>query len=158
MFQEYLFPWLLSNTISLILIGVCYKWSRAGNIIWAFVFFLAGLFNGFTSIQNPEAYQIYATSSVPLYRDIIHGIFAENTELIVLFIAITQLLISVILFVRGSLYKIALIAAIVFFVSISPLGIGSAFPAPLLMAISMLLLYRRAKNYENIKFEKSGEN
>ncbi len=148
MFIEYFIPWLLTNVISLILIGICAKWPRLGSFIWGIIFFLAGVYNGLMTIQQPEAYQIYGETAVPYYKGFIHGSFAENTALFILIIALSQIMISVGLFIKDKLYKIALIGGIVFLIAITPLGIGSAFPATLLMAVSLILLYR---NYSKKK-------
>jgi hypothetical protein len=143
MFNEYFILWAVTNIISLVLIGFCYKWPSLGSFIWGIIFLFAGVYNGFTAMHLPESYQIYSETAVYYYQEFIKGIFAEQARVFIMFIVLSQLLISFGLFFKENFYKIALIGAMIFLIAITPLGIGSAFPATLLMTISLFILYKK---------------
>jgi len=46
---------------------------------------------------------------------------------------------------KRALFLLGILGGIIFLVAISPLGVGSAFPSTLLMAVSLVLLYLRYK-------------
>ena len=57
-------------------------------------------------------------------------------------IAVCQILIAISLFSGGRSAKLGALGAMVFLVGIAPLGLGSAFPASLLMAVGCYYLFR----------------
>jgi len=154
MLHDYLIPWLTTNAISLALIGICYKWPRIGSYFWSGIFLLAGFYNGLSAIRWPELYQVYGETAIPYYRDFITGFFAEHAATFVLFIALGQVLISIGLFTRNRLlYKTAIAGALIFLLAITPLGWGAAFPATLLMVVSLIFLYLNSVKKHKLTLE-----
>jgi len=118
------------------------RWPRLARALFVFVFLAASLFNSYTAFTEPEVYLNYASMAVlAIYRDFINGAFAAHTQLFVLAIAAGQLCVSALLTRSGSLFRLGVIGGFVFFVSIAPLGFGSAFPSTLLLAIALLVLH-----------------
>jgi len=114
-------------------------------VAWGIIFILAGIFNIYTVISNPQAYIGYGQGAVDLYQKFIYGIFSSYTSLIVSFIALGQILVGIFLFMKRTLFLGGILGGIIFLVAISPLGLGSAFPSTLLMSVSLVLLYLRYK-------------
>jgi hypothetical protein len=140
-------PFLISNVLALTLLGVCYQWKNAGRIAFGIIFLAAGSINTFTALAEPTAYLNYGEMTpVKLYQDFIAGPFARYTTLFVLLIASGQVLMGLGFLIKGKLLKPAVIGGIVFLLAISPLGMGSAFPATLIMALAVgLLLWEKPK-------------
>ena len=99
----------------------------------------------YTGNSNPQAYVDYGQSAAGLYQKFIYGIFSSYTSLIVSLIASGQIIVGIFLLMKRTLFLLGIVGGIIFLVAISPLGIGSAFPSTLLMAISLVLLYLRYK-------------
>lgn len=112
---------------------------------WGIIFILAGTFNIYNGISNPQIYVDFGQSAVGLYQKFIYGIFSSYTSLIVSLIALGQILVGISLFMKRIPFLLGILGGIIFLVAISPLGIGSAFPSTLLMSISLVLLYLRYK-------------
>jgi hypothetical protein len=62
------------------------------------------------------------------YRSFIKGWFADHIQLAVGLIATCQGLIAISMLLKGWLYKIGSVGAIIFLLSILPFGVGSGFP------------------------------
>ncbi len=142
--SEFLGPYLGSNIISAALVVAAAKWPRVTRVLFVIIFLVAGIFNAYTAITEPEAYLMYADMAVlDVYRNFITGLFSSHTEVIVLAIALGQLGVAALLCGDNRFLKIGVVGGAIFFVAIIPLGVGSAFPASLLMAISIVLMWRR---------------
>jgi hypothetical protein len=140
--EEYLFPWIISNVVSLALLFACYKWSRIGRYLFAFIFLAASVVNTFEAIRDPHTYvEVYGKLAFFFYKDFIYGFFASHTTVIVLSIAAGQLLISVFLFLGKKFFIYGVLGGIIFLLAITPLGLGSAFPATLLMVAALAVLF-----------------
>jgi len=145
--EDYLIPYIISNVVSILLIFICSKWPKVGKIVWGVFFLAAGIFNLITAFKTSHVYvESYGqTAIVPFYKDFIYGTFSEHTTLFVSLIASGQILVSILLFLKNVLFKFGLIGGMIFLIAISPLGIGSAFPSTLLMAISLFILFKKEK-------------
>lgn len=143
--ELYFWPWLISNLIAAGLVFICARRPMRGATYFGVIFAGAGLFNGFTALTRPEAYVdgYGPLAMLPIYRDFIYGWFSQNATLFMMLVALGQLLVGVGLLVKGGLFRPALIGGMVFLIAIVPLGIGSAFPATLLMAAALFLVYRK---------------
>ena len=142
---DYWFPYVITNIISILLIIICFKWSKIGKVAWGIIFILAGIFNVFTVIKDPQAYLGYRDHAVDFYKFFIDGVFNSFTIFIVSLIGAGQILVGIFLLRKGKLFLLGILGGIIFLVAIAPLGIGSAFPSTLLMAISLVLLHKRHK-------------
>lgn len=143
-------PYVVTHTLTLVLIVICYKWPKIGKVAWGIVFMLAGIFNIFSVNSDPVQYiNGFAPYAIPLYQKIIHGPFSTNPIFFVTLIASGQILVGIFLFMKRTLFLLGILGGIIFLIAISPLGIGSAFPSTVLMAISLVLLYFRYKKASN---------
>lgn len=142
---DYWFPYVVTHIITIILIIVCYKWPKIGKIAWGIIFILAGIFNIFTVVKDPQAYLSYSDHAVEFYKFFIDGVFNSFTIFIVSLIGAGQILVGIFLLRKGKLFLLGILGGIIFLIAIAPLGIGSAFPSTLLMAFSLILLHLRLK-------------
>lgn len=142
---DYWLPYVITNIVAILLIIICYKWPKIGKIAWGIIFILAGIFNIFTVIKDPQAYLGYRDNALGFYKFFIDGVFSSFTIFIVSLIGAGQILVGIFLLKKRKLFLLGILGGIIFLVAIAPLGIGSAFPSTLLMAISLVLLYIRYK-------------
>ncbi|MBS1600876.1 MAG: hypothetical protein JST75_21830 [Bacteroidetes bacterium] len=142
--KQYLIPNIISITISILCIAGALRkpiWTR---------FFLAALFlwasyiNTKTAINAPGEYLNYSRLTyMRLYKEFIDGFFSQHIRQIVIPIAVCQFLISVGLQLNKLWTKLACVGGIIFDLAIVPLGVGSAFPATLLVAVAFYILLTR---------------
>ena len=145
----YVIMLLISNIVAVILLLTAWKLPRLSRFLFFLLFTWAGWFNWQTALNNPSSYLDYAElSQFKFYKNFINGWFKDHLLLIVGFIATCQLLIAIGLQSKGIIFKIAAIGAIIFFLAIAPLGVGSGFPCTLIMASAIyLLLIHSPANY-----------
>ena len=143
--QDNWIPIVITNTFAILLIFICYKWPKIGKVVWGIIFILAGIFNSYLVISDPEIYLNYSLGAVGIYQKFINGIFSSYTSLIVSLIALGQILVGIFLLMKRKPFFLGILGGIIFLVAISLLGVGSAFPSTLLMSISLVLLYIRYK-------------
>ena len=82
------------------------------------------------------------------YRDFFNGDFKNSEVVYVLSASILQLFIAVALFSEGFFLSYGILFGIIFLVLLAPLGVGSAFPATLLMAVALIIINAK-ENEEN---------
>ena len=142
---EYVVPYIGSNVFSILLSVVAALWPQVSRWVFVVMFAGAGIFNAFVAIRQPSVYvEAYGPLAVlELYRSFIYGLFNRYTTAIVLAIAAGQLLVGVLLTRRGAFFQLGVLGGIVFLVAIAPLGVGSAFPATLIMAAALFVGSRR---------------
>lgn len=145
---EYWLPYTVTHVVTLLLLFVCYKWPKTGKVAWGVIFILAGLFNVYTGMTNPQAYVEYGEGAVKLYQKFIYGPFSSYTTLFISLIAAGQITVGIFLLLKKKFFLWGILGGITFLLAISPLGVGSAFPSTLLMAGSLVLLYFRYKTVE----------
>ena len=145
-FSDFLIPYAVSNLFSLLLLWLNWKRPRVGLVLFGFIFILAGIFNFYTASTTPEIYLQYASWALfDFYVEFIGGFFRDHAGMIVKMIAVGQILIGVMLLIKKREMKLpAIIGGILFFIAIAPLGLGSAFPATLIMALGLLGGYKRS--------------
>jgi hypothetical protein len=141
--KEYFLPYIISNIVFGLSVFLAIKkliWTR---IFFAAVFLWASYFNFSTGLRSPEIYLEYGRFTfVPFYRDFIYGYFSQNISMFIVPIAVGQFLIFLGLMLNGIWVKTACVGGIVFGLAISPLGVGAAFPATVLMAYAFYLLLK----------------
>jgi hypothetical protein len=143
--QDYWIPVAVTNLIALVLIFICYRWPKVGKVVWGIIFILAGVFNIVNVIRDPQVYLTFGDHAADFYKFFIDGVFHSFTMFIVSLIGAAQIVVGLFLLRKGNLFFLGILGGIIFLVAIAPLGIGSAFPATLLMAISLITLYLRYK-------------
>jgi len=141
--SEFLVPNLVSNIISAALVFTAVRWPRVTRVMFVVMFLVAGLFNAYTAVTDPEAYLAYADMAVlDIYRNFITGYLSGHVEEIILAIALGQLGVAALLCGSKHILNIGVGGGVIFFVAIIPLGVGSAFPASLLLAVAIVLMRR----------------
>jgi hypothetical protein len=142
--REFLGPYLGFNIVSAGLVFAAFKWPRLTRVLFVLIFVAAGLFNTYTALTQPEAYLDYGDMAVlDVYRRFIDGFFSEHTQAIVLAIALGQLSVGALLTGNVHLVRMGVAGGVIFFIAITPLGVGSAFPATLLMAVALIVMQWR---------------
>ncbi|MBK6760941.1 MAG: hypothetical protein IPH85_05870 [Ignavibacteria bacterium] len=135
----------VSNAGGAILAITAAKWPIASRYLYTALFGWACWFNITTVLDTPEVYADYAYFAVfPFLVDFIDGWFSSNTLAVIIPVAIGQGLIALGMMLGGRWQRFAAIGAMTFFVAVMPLGIGSAFPATLLMGIGAFFLMKNA--------------
>lgn len=136
-----------SNVGGAILALTAWKWPRVSRYLYAALLGWACWFNISMANSAPETYTDYAYFAIAGFIvDFILGWFAQHATLVVTCIGVGQGLIALGMLFGGRWQRYAAVGAIIFFVAVLPLGIGSAFPATLLMAIGAFLLYKNASS------------
>lgn len=138
-------PLVVSNGIALALLGVAAKRPRIARRLLVLLFLGASLWNAATALRDP---QIYVRGFGPLavleaYRAFIAGPFSRHARAIVLTIAAGQLAIAALLAAGGRYRRLGAAGAVVFLLAITPLGLGSAFPFPLIAIAAVLVMDQR---------------
>jgi hypothetical protein len=133
-----------SNIVAVTMLAASARWPNAGRLAFVLLFLWAGAWNLRTAIVEPLVYLDYGSLTVSdAYRDFIRGPFARHVTPIVSAIALGQLAIAVLVALRGAAVRLGLLGAIVFLLAIAPLGVGSGFPATLIMTLAAVVLLRR---------------
>lgn len=143
--DQYLVPYIISQVLSLVILFAAWKNTHLARIFFVILFFYAGCFNLYIGFVKPDEYLEFAHLAVPVYRDFINGWFSNNNHIMIPLIAAGQLLISVGMLLNGKWVKWACISAIIFFFSIAPLMVGSAFPFSITMSIAASLIWKNDK-------------
>jgi hypothetical protein len=143
-FKQYLVPYFISNILFLLAISAAFKKPMWARIFLAALFLWASYINSKTVIISPEIYLDYARlTPVPFYREFILGYFSRHIAQCILFVAAGEFLIFLGLLLNNRWVKLACIGGIIFGLAIAPLGIGSAFPATVSMAIAFFILNKK---------------
>ena len=142
--EEWLGPYLTSNAIILVLVAVAFFWPRIARYAFALMFLAASIANTVAVLRDPVSYLDYAQWTFSgLYESFITGFFSRHTIPIVLTIAAGQLCVALLLALGGRFWSLGALGAGVFFVAITPLGIGSAFPFTLLGIAALVIMVAR---------------
>ena len=142
--NTYLALYIISNVIALLMLWASLKHYRISRLLFFLVFAWASWTNWNEAIIAPRFYLDYAGLTFSnWYRDFIQGWFSWHITLAVGFIATCQALIATAMLLKGWIFKTAAIGAIIFLLAIAPLGVGSAFPCTIILAIAMWLLTRQ---------------
>jgi hypothetical protein len=128
---------LISTGVALAMLVVSWRWRSLARLSFVALFAWAAEINFRTAVTAPEVYLEYAPLAwSPWYRDFILGPFARHITPIVVSIALIQLAIAICVSLSGRAVRAGLIAAMVFLVAVAPLGVGSGFPATVIMALA----------------------
>ena len=131
-----------SNIVALVMLFVSWRWRNAGRFLFFALFLWAAQINMRMAIWTPNGYLEYARWAVEPYRGFILGPFSRHVTAFVGTIALGQLVIAVLVALRGRAVTIGLLGAIAFLLAIAPLGRGSAFPFSLIVSFAAGLLAR----------------
>ena len=141
--SQLLYAQLGSTVVAVFMLIVSVRRRTAGRILFSLLFAWAAAVNARLAWTSPWDYLGYAAFTFSdVYRSFILGFFAQHTAVIVTIIATGQAWIAAAL-LRGRRWQRAgLAGAITFLLAIVPLGIGSGFPATLIMALGAGVLWR----------------
>lgn len=131
-----------SNAVGLWILWAAFRRPGQARAALTLIFGWAAWINYTTCHQHPEAYLEFGRYAMG-YNSFINGWFRDHIKGMVSTIAAGQGLIALAMVYRGQWVKAACIAAIVFLLAITPLGLGAAFPFPLILAFAAgRLLYQ----------------
>ena len=134
-------PYVVSNIVAVLLLLATWRKPRIARVLFFLIFGWASWVNKSAVLDNPSQYLDYAQYTfLFFYKSFILGFFGDHIQEIVLVIAFCQLCIAVSMLLKGLLFKIGGIGAILFFLAIAPLGVGAAFPSTIIGSLAMLLL------------------
>jgi hypothetical protein len=146
--QTYLFALIAFNVLALFFVFSAFQWPRIARVLFFLLFAWASWTNWRISQHNPAAYLEYAELTFSgFYRNFINGWFSGHIQLAVGFIATCQALIAVSMFLKGWIFKTGCVGAILFLLSIAPLGVGSGFPCTIIFAFALVVLFKKGKEY-----------
>jgi len=132
---------LIATGVACAMLAVSWRWRSLGRLSLVALFAWAAQLNFRTALTAPEVYLEYAPLAwSSWYRDFILGPFARHITPIVAAIAVGQAAIAIGVSLRGRAAVFGLIGAVVFLAAVAPLGIGSGFPATVIMALAALKL------------------
>ncbi len=157
--QEYLVPWLVSNTTAVLILGLAFWRPRIARLLFVLLFAWACWINLTTVRISPESYVEYAEfTPIALLSDFIEGWFSEHALTMVSAIAIGQGIIALGFLLNGFWVRFACIGAIIFQLAILPLGIGSGFPATLIGALAAFVILKKDRMDFLWRSEKTNSN
>ncbi len=141
--KEYLTPWLISNSLAILFLVSAVQKPKLARLLFSLLFFWASWINYTTAQNNPNEYLEYAVfSPFDLYADFINGWFKSHITSMVKLIAFGQGLIAIGMLLKGWILRLACFGAVVFFLAITPLGIGSGFPATILTSVAIYFILK----------------
>jgi hypothetical protein len=139
-----LLPLFLANALSVAFFILALYWPDRARRIAGGGFVVASLVNATLAVFNPQIYvRVFGPYAVGIYKDVIYGLLAKATTRLVLALAVWQLIVAAIILINSTEYvRLGCVAMAIFFLGVSPLGVGSAFPSTLILAAGMLVLVR----------------
>ncbi len=141
--KEYFIPWILSNSIAVLFVLVAIRKPKLARLLFVLLFSWACWINYTTVHKNPDEYLNYANlTPFALYQDFINGWFKAHSTSMVTLISFGQGLLAVGMLLKGWVVKAACVGSLIFFLAITPLGIGSGFPASLLASLAIYFILR----------------
>jgi hypothetical protein len=145
---EMLYGQILANVIAVLMVFLCWRWRVAGRLSFVLLFIWAGQYNLRAAFVVPEQYLAYASlATFTWYHEFILGFFAQHTTAVVASIAVGQLVVAVLMSLRGNAVYLGLIGAIISLIAIAPLGSAAAFPSTVIAAWGAILLLRHTYNH-----------
>ena len=145
-YQEYMLPVILSNLVAVILALSSYNFPRFMRFIWGLIFIAAGIINLITVYNEPAMYiSGFGPAAVDPYKEIIYGPFSKQPAVYVTLIAVGQIIVGGLIWSRNFWYYLGLTGGMIFLLAIAPLGVGSAFPSSVIMALGLVLMMRKKR-------------
>ncbi|MGI9553116.1 MAG: hypothetical protein ACR2MT_18055 [Aurantibacter sp.] len=142
--QEYIVPWIISNSIAILLLLVAIWRPRLARFLFMLIFAWASWLNYTTAHNNPEDYLNYASfTPFDSLKDFINGWFHQNITLMVTAISFGQGVIALGMLLKGRWVKLACLGAIIFLLAIAPLGVGAAFPFSIIAGAASYFILKK---------------
>ena len=134
--------YMFSNGVSLLILVLAIWRPVIARTLLSLLFTGAAFFNTYIVLTRPQVYLEYAdTAALAIYEQYIRLVFSMHITTYVLLIATGQLLIGICMAARDLLSRGALLGAIIFLVSIAPLGAAAAFPSTVVLAAACEVLF-----------------
>jgi len=148
--RDYLVPYLIANALALALLATAFRKPRWARWASVGVFLGAACINVLIGLNQSADYQSFGDLAwLPLYRDFIHGWFRGNVPWLLFPIALGQLVIALLFLDNTRLSRrLGTAGAVVFFLAIAPLGVGSGFPLSLTFGLALIVMTRRLEAAE----------
>lgn len=142
--EMYAEQWVIVNSIAVLILWASYQRPRLGRFFFFLLFLWASVTNYITASLRPEVYLDYADlTPIPIFKDFINGWFAQHIWPMVGTIAIMQAIVAFGFLLKGRVFQSLATGAIIFFLAIAPLGIGSGFPSSLTGALAIYFILKR---------------
>lgn len=142
--REYLVIWIASNAVAIVFLIAALLRTKLARLFFVLLFSWACWLNYTTAHTTPEDYLNYAEfTPFELYYNFINGWFADHITSMVTAIAIGQGLIAIGMVLKGWILRIACYGAILFFLAIIALGVGSGFPTTLIMGVAVYFILKK---------------
>jgi hypothetical protein len=142
-----LVPWCMSNMVGFGLLWISILWKGHGPEMarrtWGALLLIAGLVNSLVLWTDPTSYHDFGVLSIPPLQQFIYSNYFSNPAYLVVPIILCQWAMGYILIQKDpplSWLKMALRGAVIWFLGIAPMGLGSAFPSSLLYATTMMVI------------------
>jgi hypothetical protein len=133
-----------SSMVGFLMFVVALRSSRGGRVLLSALFVWAAGTNLRIALTTPADYLGFAQFAVlDVYRAFILGYFAQHAGAVIATIAGGQAVIAFLLATNGWPRRVGYAGAIIFLLAIVPLGVGSGFPATVLMALAAAELLHR---------------
>lgn len=135
---------IISNIVALIILLAAWKAPKIARLLFFLLFAWASYTNWSFAIYSLQSYTQYAhLTFLNIYRQFILGWFSKHITVVVGFIATCQALIAVSMLMKDFVFKAGVVGAIIFLIAIAPLGIGSAFPCTVIVAVALYILIKK---------------
>ena len=142
--NQYILLLLLSNAVAILQLIASLKWPGIARLSFFLLFSWACWINWKTAHQNPSDYLNYASLTwSSFYEHFINGWFTQNIKPAVSIIAICQGITGISMLLKGWVFKIGRMGAMLFLIAILPFGIRSGFPCTAIMAIAIFILLKK---------------
>ncbi|HEY1204495.1 MAG: hypothetical protein ABSH46_04895 [Bryobacteraceae bacterium] len=107
-------------------------------------FIASSLVNATLALLDPQIYvKGLGPHAVGLYKDLIYGALGQAPGRLILALAVWQLIVAATILVNVTEYvRLGCVAAALFLIGISPLGVGCGFPSNLILAGGLVALIR----------------
>ena len=140
--NEYWPQYLTSNLVAVVVLFLGSKKPTAARISLGVIFLAASVANTHLAWTNPSEYLDFGNFALlDVYRRFIDGWFAAHTQPFVFSIAAGQFVVGLGMIVSGRLLKPAIVGIVVFSLAIAPLGVASAFPCTVFLAIAAIMIW-----------------
>lgn len=145
-YEQFMLPVILSNLVAVVLALSSYNFPRFMRFIWGLIFILAGIVNLITVYNEPGIYvDTFGPPAIECYQKVIYGPFSTRVAVYVTLIATAQIVVGGLIWSGRFWYYLGLTGGILFMLAIAPLGVGSAFPATVIMAIGLMVMMRKKR-------------
>jgi hypothetical protein len=145
--HTYVILLVISNVVAIIQLVLSVKCPRIARLSFFLLFAWASWTNWTESRNTPQFYLEYAELTwISGYRNFINGWFSKHIGEVIGIIAVCQGLMAISMLLKGWIFKLGSIGAIIFLLAILPLGVGAGFPCTGIMAVAIFTLLRKSEN------------